>query len=222
MSRANFPIFIGYSGDEDRAYTVCHKSIVRRASMPVSIIPLRQDLLRSTGLYWRPRDPLASTEFTYLRFLILTICGYHGHALFVDSDFLFLADIVELLALADDRFAIQCVKHVYEPKEAEKMGGMKQSAYPRKNWSSLMIFNCGHEGHRRLTAYEVNTKPGSWLHRFSWLRDDDIGELPHEWNVLVGEQHCDQPKALHFTNGIRAIHGGESEYDDVWEQEASA
>lgn len=219
-------IFVGYDSTEHRAYEVCVKSLLRRASCPVQIIPLRLDWLQGLGIYWRPTDPLASTEFTYSRFLIPTLCGYQGRAMFVDCDFVFLADVVELLALADDHFAVQVVQQDYRPTATEKMGGAVQTQYTRKNWASLVLWNAGHEGNRRLTAYDVNMRPREWLKEFKWLADREIGALPIEWNVLSGYTICDKPKALHLTTGIRSIHGPHSVYNEehqrLWEQENAA
>ena len=38
-------------------------------------------------------------------------------------------------------------------------------------------------------------------HRFSWLQDDEVGEISHEWNWLVGCTRTDGPRALHYTEG---------------------
>lgn len=218
-------IFVGYDRSEHNAYVVCRKSILRRSSIPVEVIPLRQEVLRAVGLYWRARDPLASTEFTYTRFLVPALCGYLGPALFVDADFLFLADVAELFALYDPFYAVACVHHEHNPREEQKMGGAVQTVYPRKNWSSLMLFNCGHpEVVNNLNIPAANLRTGAYLHRLVWVRDEFIGSVPEEWNWLCGHSSPDiKPKAVHFTRGLPTIHPecANEPYADLWIKELS-
>jgi hypothetical protein len=197
-------VFMGFDSRQDEVSEVCRFSLSRRSSIPVEIELLRLSELRAAGLYWRPEDPLASTEFTYSRFLVPYLAGYSGWALFCDNDFLWLSDVVELLALADPSMSVQCVQHVYQPIESVKMDGKPQSAYPRKNWSSLMLFNCGHPDIARLTPQAVNSVPASYLHQMRWTDNDSIGALPAEWNWLEGSDERFPgalPKAVHFTRG---------------------
>jgi len=196
-------VFIGWDTREDIAYQVAEHSIISR-SKDVDIVPLVQKDLRKVNLYTRPIDPLSSTEFTFTRFLIPAIMNYKGWALFMDCDIIFLRDIQELFDLADDRYAVMCAKHDYTAKEGVKMDGKAQTVYPRKNWSSVFLINCGHPSNRALTPELVNTETGQYLHRFSWLRDEEIGEISHEWNWLVGvynEPNDGAPKAIHYTEG---------------------
>lgn len=137
-----------------------------------------------------------STEFSFSRFLVPHLMGYQGWAMFCDGDFLFRHDVNELFALRDDRYAVMCVHHNHEvtrdPRALgtwgppKKMDGVLQLAYARKNWSSLMLFNCGHPANERLTPLIVSTMPGRALHSFFWLQTEEIGPLPEEWNWLVG------------------------------------
>ena len=99
-----------------------------------------------------------------------------------------------------------CAQHDYTPKEGTKMDGKQQTLYPRKNWSSLVLWNCGHPSNRKITKDLINhpDTTGKYLHRFSWLRDDEIGAIPHHWNWLVGwykEPSDGSPKAIHYTEG---------------------
>lgn len=204
MSAAPLPVYVGYDSREDIAYEVCRFSLERHASRPVDVRPLKQQALRDQGLYWRPADPLASTEFTYTRFLVPALAGYRGWALFCDCDFLWRADVAALFALADDRFAAMCVHHDHRPTEAWKMDGRQQTLYPRKNWSSLILYNCGHPANRALTVEVANTQTGSYLHRFQWLDDALIGALPETWNWLEGwcaPPPDGPPKVVHYTRG---------------------
>src|SRR3546814_6789869 len=103
-----FRVFVGYDSREDMAFRVCESSMRRRSSIALDIRPIVQSELRPRGLYWRPADPLASTEFTYTRFLTPYLAGYQGWALFCDCDFLWLADVAGLAALADPGKAVLC------------------------------------------------------------------------------------------------------------------
>ena len=199
-------VFVGYDTKEDIAYQVCKHSIERHS--PTAIVkPLKQSELRSQGWYTRGNDKLASTEFTFTRFLVPELSNFNGWAVFMDCDMLLTTDIKELFDQADDKYAIMCVHHDYAPKEGIKMDGQKQTVYPRKNWSSVMLFNCGHPANKALTMDLVNEPEinGAYLHRFSWLESDDlIGEISPEWNWLVGhyqEPTDGTPKLIHYTEG---------------------
>lgn len=197
-------IFVGWDSREDIAYQVCITSLKRHASEPLEIVPLKQKDLREQELYFRKKDPLASTEFTYTRFLVPKLMDYKGWALFVDCDFLFTADIADLFSLADDRYAVMCVKHDYRPTETVKMDGAVQTVYPRKNWSSMVLWNCSHPANRVVTPETVNNQTSAFLHRFQWLSDDLIGEVSETWNWLEGwcrKPDKGTPKGIHFTRG---------------------
>ena len=199
-------IFVGWDSREDIAYQVCKQSILDTASVPVEIIPLKQKDLHKQELYWRDEDKLASTEFTFTRFLVPELAEFNGWALFIDCDFVALDDVAKLFAQADDKYAIMCAQHDYTPEEGVKMDGQAQLNYPRKNWSSMMLVNCGHPSNAVLTKELVNDPEidGKYLHRFSWLADSEIGNISHEWNWLVGwykEPKDGKPKFLHYTEG---------------------
>ena len=202
---SNFNIYIGYDTREDIAYQVSKFSILQR-SKNVSVIPLKLDDLKEKGLYWRGEDKLGSTEFTFSRFLVPKLNDYKGWALFCDCDIIFLEDINNLFNLKDDKYAVMCVQHDYTPKEETKMDGKQQTLYPRKNWSSLVLWNCGHPSNQKITKKLINEPEttGKYLHRFSWLEDQEIGSIPHHWNWLAGwykEPIDGKPKAIHYTEG---------------------
>ncbi|BAF21368.1 protein CDI [Oryza sativa Japonica Group] len=226
-----FRVFVGYDSREDIAYRVCRRSLLQRSSVPVAVIPIVQQELRSAGLYWRERGPTESTEFSFTRFLTPHLAGYRGWALFVDCDFLFVADVAELARMADPRYAVLCVHHDYAPKEATKMDGAVQTVYPRKNWSSMVLFNCAHPKNRAaLTPEAVSTQSGAYLHRFMWLDDADIGEVPFVWNFLVGHNRVDPadtagtaPRAIHYTSGGPWFEQYKNcEFAELWVQERDA
>lgn len=199
-----FRVFIGWDSREQAAYEVAAHSLKRHASIPVEIIPIKQQGLRARELYWRDADPLASTEFTYTRFLTPLLAGFEGHALFHDCDFLWTGDIAELLAAADPTKAVSCVQHDHRPPERTKMDDAVQTVYPRKNWSSLMLFNCAHPSTRNLDAQTVNTQSGAYLHRMQWAADEEIGALPETWNWLEGWSALtpgETPRVIHYTRG---------------------
>lgn len=214
-------IFIGYDPREVEAYHVCDYSLRKHAKEKLDITPIVKGKMMEEGLFWRKDDPLQSTEFTYTRFLVPKLMGYKGWALFVDCDFLFTVDIAELFRLADDRYAVMCVHHDYTPQRGVKMDGKPQTSYPRKNWSSLVLWNCGHESNETMSPLVVNSAPPSFLHRFEWLENNEIGKIPEEWNFLIGDYREPEqiPKGLHFTYGIPVQHMGnavQSNYNDLW------
>lgn len=219
-----YDVYIGYDSREKIAFNVCVNSILCNTASPTKIVihPLKLDELKSKNIYYRPDDPLSSTEFTFSRFLVPYLQNYKGNALFCDCDFLFTKDIIDLFALSDQSKAVQCCKHNYTPKSTHKMEGATQHLYPRKNWSSLILYNCDHISNKALTRELVNTQTGQYLHRFNWLKDEEIGELPHTWNWLVGwykEPKDGKPNAIHFTEGGPWHQGYENcEYADVWKQ----
>tara|TARA_B100000424_G_scaffold145422_1_gene110656 strand:+ start:367 stop:1059 length:693 start_codon:yes stop_codon:yes gene_type:complete len=214
-------IFVGWDSREPIAYEVCKYSI-QKHSPTAMVNPLKQDLMRELGLYWRPIDTKASTEFTFTRFFTPMMAGFKDWVLFCDSDFVFTTDVEELFAQADDRYAIMCVKHDYTPKNTRKMDGKVQLQYPRKNWSSCMLFNAGHEKNKILTPDLLNHQTALYLHRMQWLDDDLIGELSCEWNWLAGwyeEPEDGKPKAIHYTEGGPWFEDyRDCEYADVWNQ----
>jgi lipopolysaccharide biosynthesis glycosyltransferase len=215
-------VFVGWDSREDIAYQVCKHSILSKQP-DAQVIPLKQNELREQGLYWRDVDKLASTEFTFTRFLIPELAHYQGWALFMDCDMILTTDIKELFDQADDRYAVMCVQHDYTPREGLKMDGKQQTVYPRKNWSSVMLVNCGHPSNAVLHKELVNDAEisGAYLHRFSWLKDEEIGELDHTWNYLVGVyDDIDVPKLIHYTEGGPWFENyRDCEFHQLWKDE---
>ena len=196
-----FQVFIGYDPREAVAYHTLAHSILRRASIPVAIAPVMQSQLK--GLYSRKRGPTESTEFSLTRFLVPALSQYRGWSLFMDCDMLCRADIAELAAFAErasDKAVLLC-KHDYTPHPSRKFLNQIQTVYPRKNWSSVMLFN--NARCKALTPDYVNTASGLELHQFKWLEGDQrIGELPSRWNHLVGYDAPRPDAALvHYTLG---------------------
>ena len=217
-------IYIGWDSREDIAFQVCEHSIRRRSSeYDATVIPLKQQELRDRKLYWRDVDKLSSTEFTITRFLVPYLNDYDGWAVFGDCDMVWRVNPSELFKLRDDSKAIMVVKHEYDVEEGTKMDGQMQLPYPRKNWSSLILWNCGHPKNRILDLETVNTASPRFLHRFEWLDDDDIGELPHAYNWLVGwynVEHDGDPKIIHYTEGGPWFEQTRNcEFDHIWKQE---
>ncbi|NBP04581.1 MAG: glycosyltransferase, partial [Proteobacteria bacterium] len=179
-------VYIGYDSREKEAYNTCVNSIYKNSSSQVTIKPLKLAELKQHGLYTREVDPLSSTEFSFSRFLVPHLNDYQDWVVFCDCDFIFVEDIKNLFDLKDDKYAVLVCKHEYKPTTTVKMDGKMQSVYPRKNWSSLVLWNCKHPKNRLVTPELVNSQTGQYLHRFMWLDDSEIGELPIQWNWLVG------------------------------------
>ncbi len=192
-------VFVGFDSKEVVAYHVLAQSIIEHASIPVVFSPIVLDHLG--GIFSRERNPLQSTEFSFSRFLVPYLSGYSGWTLFMDCDMLARADIAELWALRDDRYAVMCVKHDYQPKIETKFLGQTQTKYEKKNWSSVMLFN--NARCRALTPDYVNNATGLQLHQFKWLEsEDEIGSLPPQWNHLVNEyDYSPDAKIVHYTDG---------------------
>ena len=207
-------IYIGWDPAEAEAARVLRFSLFRRTSLPLDVKALRADRLPPT-IYDRPvewrgqqrwcpiSDAPMATAFSNARFAIPWICQ-NEVALFMDCDMLCRDDIQRLFRQFDPTFAVQVVKHHHEPAETEKMGGLAQVPYPRKNWSSVVLWNLAHPAHERFTLDDLNKRPGRDLHAFFWLHDHEIGDLTPEWNRLVGVwgQEITQKAGLwHFTLG---------------------
>ena len=223
-------VFVGHDIREQAAYDAAVKTLRSTSSVPVDVNPLVDARLRQTGLLTRPVDTRSgrfdiisgaecATDFSNSRFLVPILCQ-SGWAVFVDADVIFLDDINLILREADRRFAVQVVKHPPLESSGLKMDGCVQYVYPRKNWSSVILWNCDHPGNARLTLNDVNSRPGRDLHNFYWLHDSEIGELTPRWNWLVGVA---APPPLisiaHFTLGGPFIPGwkiGEGPFDNLW------
>lgn len=194
-------LFIGHDHVENVAFNVMSNSVQRHSSVPVAIAQVALRQLRN--VLTRERHPLQSNDFSFSRWLVPYMCEYSGWAIWADCDMLFMGDIADLWDLRDDKYAVQVVKHKHVPRETTKFLGTQQTTYERKNWSSVIIFNCAKC--RALTPDYVNSADGLDLHQFKWLGDDQIGSLPPEWNFLVGYQDAaalDVPvKNAHFTIG---------------------
>ena len=215
-------VFIGFDKREAVAFSVLANSIQERASRPVSITAVTLANLRE--LYWRNRDPKQSTDFSFSRFLVPHLCGYNGRAIFMDCDMLCRGDIAELWGLWDQHSAVQVVKHHYTPTTERKFLDNVQTKYEKKNWTSVMLFDCAHFHTRKLTPEYVNTASGLELHQFKWTEEDRVGELPRQWNHLVGEYPYDKDaKLVHFTIGGPYFHEYENcDYSSEWFNEYRA
>ncbi len=196
-------IFIGYDPVESVAWHTLAHSILELSSKPVALIPVNITNLKNT--FARERDEKQSNEFSFTRFLVPYLSGFDGLAVFLDCDQLLRDDIAKIFdpVLEQPGKAVYVVKHSYEPRDDIKYLDNVQFTYPRKNWSSVVVWDCGHSKNSILTPEFVAKASGLELHRFTWLDDEEIGELDVRWNWLVGEY--DEPpedvKNVHWTNG---------------------
>lgn len=196
--QSKISIIVGFDQREAVAYHVFCQSVIDKASLPVQFLPLAENTLSE----YKEVHTDGSNKFIYSRFLAPYLSNYSGWAIFADGDMVCQSDIAELWALRDDTKAVQVVKHDYQTKASKKYLGNKNENYPRKNWSSLILWNCGHPANKILNPDFIQSQPGSYLHRFSWLSDNLIGEIAPEWNWLAIE-YPDNPEAklIHYTLG---------------------
>ena len=212
-------IFVGLDEPNKVAYDKCVRSIRDKNNRyNLDIQPINYNTVEN---YDRKKDPYESTQFAFARFFVPYQSDYTGVSIFLDGDFLFLESIDNLLDLYDSKYALQCCKHCYNPTNLQKMNGKPQTSWPRKNWSSLMIFNNEHPKNKTLNPLTINNQSGAFLHRFRWLEDDEIGTLPLKWNWLVDwykESNGDGiPAALHYTEGGPWLNEYKHcDYADVW------
>ena len=222
-------VFIGYDEREHEAARVAAKTLRQVTKGQIEPEFIRADKLAAQGLLWRVSDHRGgqdydlisnapkSTRFAISRFLTPLLCQ-QGHALFLDCDMLFLEDPRNMLDEIDRSHAVHVVKHNHVPTEQWKMVNQVQTKYPRKNWSSVMLFNCEHQANTRLSLRDVNERPGRDLHAFYWLNDAEIGELHPRWNWLVNVQ--EKPDCVgiaHFTLGGPFNEGWKpARFDDLW------
>lgn len=211
------PIFIGYDPRESIIFHVCANSIIRQATNPVCIIPLALNLFDD----YTENHKDGSNTFIYSRFLVPYLMHWRGHAIYIDGDMIVKGDITELWNLRDYQSDVQVVKHDYKTRMSIKYLGSKNEDYPRKNWSSVIIWNCQTFPNRCLTPEYIMQSKGSHLHRFEWLEDERIGELPIEWNWLpdeFGPNH--NAKLLHYTLGAPCFNEfANTEMADDWQHE---
>ena len=191
-------VFIGYDEGEKIAYHILSESIRRNSSQPVSITPL---CLNNLPDFKRETQSNQSTEFAFSRFLVPYLCNYSGHAIFMDCDMLSRSDISALWRQRTTKYAVQCVQHDYTPTSTVKFLNQPQTPYPKKNWSSMMLFN--NAKCTALTPDYVNSATGLELHQYKWLENEElIGKINEEWNWLVGEyEHNPNAKLVHYTEG---------------------
>jgi lipopolysaccharide biosynthesis glycosyltransferase len=207
-------VFVGFDQREAIAYHTFCQSVIEKASEPVSFTPLALNTL--AGYTETHTD--GSNQFIYSRFLTPFLRGFEGWALFADGDMICRDDLAKLWALRDESKAVLVAKHDYKTRAHEKYLGNKNQDYPRKNWSSVILWNCGHERNRCLDPNYVMNHPGSHLHRFAWLSDDLIGDIPKEWNWLTTEYPDNyEAKLLHYTLGTPCFKDyADSEMAELW------
>lgn len=212
-------IFIGWDDREAVTADVLAHSITKRTDAKLNIQYLRHRELRQDGLFVRPWEIESttgdyidkidnkkfSTQFSHTRFLVPKLMNYEGWALFADSDMVCMTDIAKVFAMADNKYAVMCVKHNHIPPiNSVKMDGREQLRYQRKNWSSFVLWNCSHPANAFLTQYMVSFMRGSELHAFKWLSDDLIGSLPYTYNYISGvspRMNGGMPDVIHYTDG---------------------
>lgn len=216
MSLEKITLVVGFDQKEAVAYHNFCQSVLEKSSVLVQFIPLVQHSLPGC----EDANKHGSNQFVYSRFLTPYVNNYQGWAIFADGDMICQADIQELWALRDDTKAVLVVKHDYLTKAPVKYLGNKNENYPRKNWSSLILWNCEHPANKILSPDFMRAQTGLYLHRFLWLEDHLIGELPMEWNWLAIEYPDNrEAKLIHYTLGTPCFKEyANTSMADVWHQ----
>ena len=198
MDESTLKIFIGFDDKEAVVFHTCVQSIIDSCKVPVSIHPLNLKMFKN----YRETHNDGSNNFIYSRFLVPYLNNFKGKALFLDGDMIVNEDLSHLFNEFDEKYAVQVVKHDYKTKFPIKYLGHKNDDYPKKNWSSVILFNCSHPKNKILTPKLIETAKGSYLHRFSWLKEEEVGEISKEWNYLVLEYpETKNAKIFHYTVG---------------------
>ena len=205
-------LFVGKDPRETVGYHVFVESVLRRTD------PNRISITALTG-----DQGDASTTFSKARFSIPELCGYRGWAIWADgSDMLCRADIRELWDLRRNGYDLMVVPHDYRTKFDRKFLGQPNENYPRKNQSSLFLIDCGNAVWRRPEYKKMLEGAAGPLHRFEFLDDERVGELPAEWNWLDLEfAHNPNAKLVHHTVGIPPFFP-QSHYGAEWWNEYRA
>ena len=200
-------IVVGFDQKEAVAYHTFTQSVIEKSSIPTRFMPLSVGSLTN----YKEVHKDGSHDFIYSRFLVPYLMNFKGWAIYADGDMVCLEDIKKLWDLRDNKFAVQVVKHEYKTKVKNKYWGNKNEDYPRKNWSSLILWNCEHLSHKILTPEFIQEQPGSFLHRFSWIKDIEIGSIEKEWNWLAMEyEEKKDINLIHYTIGTPCF----EEYQD--------
>ena len=207
-------LVVGFDQREAIAYHVFVQSVIQKSSNPISFYPLSNNSLS----FYNEIHTDRSNAFTYSRFLTPYLMNYQGWAIYLDGDMVCQEDISLLWSLRDSSKAIQVVKHDYKTKSNKKYLNNINIDYPKKNWSSVIIWNCAHPKNKLLTPELISSSEGKFLHRFMWLDEEDIGELPVEWNWLAIEYPPNpNAKLIHYTLGTPCFSEySQTEMSDAW------
>lgn len=207
-------LVVGFDQREAVAYHVFVQSVILKSSKPISFFPLS-----SNAIYFYTENHTDRTNaFTYSRFLTPFLMNFEGWAVYLDGDMVCQEDISLLWGLRDSSKAVQVVKHDYKTKSKKKYLNNINIDYPKKNWSSVIIWNCAHPKNRLLTPDLISSSDGKFLHRFMWLDEEDIGEIPVEWNWLAIEYPPNpNAKLIHYTLGTPCFSEySQTDMSEIW------
>ena len=191
-------IFVGFDQKESITYHAFVQSLIDSSSIPLSITPLAENNLN----IYNEKHLDGTNKFTYSRFLVPYLMNFKGWAIYFDGDMVCLSDVKDLIRNFDTNKAVSVIKHDYKTKNSVKYFGQKNEDYPRKNWSSVIIWNCEHPKNKILTPDFIESMNGAFLHRFKWLDNVEIGELDKKWNWLAVEYpEIKDANLIHYTLG---------------------
>jgi len=215
-------IYLGYDSNHSEVFEVAEKSIhdsieaIKSGGVAYEFfndykVEVKKLDINAISEYTREYAN-QSTEFTYSRFLIPYLENYQGFSFFIDDDYIWKHNPMSLFYFLDPDHAVACVQYDFDTHEETKMNGEKNVSYPKKLWSSMMIFNNGHEDCRKLTPEAVNTWTGKQLHQFEWT--DQISKIPHNKICTEGydKSFNETHHAIHYTRGGPWIKGMDSSH----------
>lgn len=185
-------VFVGCSDDDLLPAHVLAHSIRSRSSIPVSVAPMSDvEHTMPTKRENRPR-----TAFSFARFAIPRLAGYHGRAVYLDSDMLVLGDIAELDALEFGDATVLCT-YQHAPEAWEDNASFK----PGRQFS-VMVLDCDR---LRWDVDQIVEDLDQGRYTYEQLMfdlcivsPDDIADtVPPTWNHL--ERRDSDTRNVHFT-----------------------
>lgn len=186
-------VFVGASArNEDlESQLVLHHSLLKHTTSDVSIEWMRQS---ASGPYAGWKCEASRTPFSSFRWSIPAMCGYQGKGIYIDSDFVLMADISELWH--------QPIPGVFLAKVGKK--GLHKTC--------CMLFDCAKaKGHvPDLSALRSMEDPQGRMMQYFTARPSLYSGFDGDWNAidLKGYDDINDPriKAIHYSRVEHQVH----------------